>query len=119
FPIGRCSRSYRRSNCSGSVGVGYSTISLTLMALCSLDVSDVSHVSIGLDGPRDYRASSASRSLLVLRTGLMRRRPGVRLRSAHPAVTRMTWGRSHRQVLLARPWDVVRSEAGKLHQLLE
>src|SRR5689334_16865851 len=38
FPIGRCSRSYRRSNCSESVGVGYSTRSLTLMALSSSDV---------------------------------------------------------------------------------
>src|SRR5574342_824563 len=61
LPIGRCSRSYRRSNCSGSVGVGYSTRSLTLMTLSSLDVSDVSHVSIGLDGPRDYRRSSGIR----------------------------------------------------------
>src|SRR5215471_7265969 len=60
FPMGRCSRSYRRSNCSGSVGAGYSTRSLTLMASSSLDVSDLPHVSIGLDGPRDYRPASAS-----------------------------------------------------------
>src|SRR5215831_8942241 len=55
LPIGRCSRSYRRSNSSGSVGVGYSTRSLTLMAVPSLGLSEVSHVCIGLGGPRDYR----------------------------------------------------------------
>src|SRR5262245_12747690 len=62
LPIGRCSRSYRRSNCSGSVGVGYSTRSLTLMASSSLDVSGVPYVSIGLDGPGDYRGSSGAES---------------------------------------------------------
>src|SRR5262249_6296768 len=41
LPIGRCSRRYRRSNCSGSVGVGYSTRSLTLMVLPSLGGSIV------------------------------------------------------------------------------
>src|SRR5215470_6474692 len=55
LPIGKCSRSYRRSNSSGSVGVGYSTRSLTLMTSSSLDVSDVSHAWIGRDEPRDYK----------------------------------------------------------------
>src|SRR5262245_8922752 len=46
FPIGRCARSYRRSNASGSVGAGYSTRSLTLMMLSSLDVSDEPHAVV-------------------------------------------------------------------------
>src|SRR5215831_5537242 len=57
LPMGRCSRSYRRSNCSGSVGVGYSTTSLTLMVLPPWMRVTYRTPQLGFDGARHYRES--------------------------------------------------------------